>query len=246
MARRAFPENDEARLARVEEILGHRFADRALVLRALTHRSHVHEDRGGTGVGHNERLEFLGDAVLGLVTAEALLLMSPNADEGELTRRRAAFVSEAPLAAAAEARGLGPLLRMGRGQTQEGGDRLASLLADAVEALIAAVYLDAGLAKAREVVGRLLGQPPSHDVVAAVDPKTRLQELLQAKRGLVPRYEVARVGGAEHEPRYEALVWCEEKLLGRGEGPSKKLATRAAASAALDDSATLMGDGARS
>lgn len=246
MTRRSVQENDDARVARVEEILGHRFDDRTLVLRALTHRSHVHEDRGGTGVGHNERLEFLGDAVLGLLTAEALLSMSPDAEEGELTRRRAAFVSEGPLAAAAEARGLGSLLRMGRGQTKEGGERLASLLADAVEALIAAVYLDAGLAAARGVVRRLLGPPPSHDVVASVDPKTRLQELLQAKRGLVPRYEVARVGGPEHEPRYEALVWCENRLLGRGEGPSKKLATRAAASAALDSGDVLVGEGARS
>ncbi|MFZ9887975.1 MAG: ribonuclease III [Myxococcota bacterium] len=243
MVRRVPQKNDDDRVTRVEEILGHRFRDRTLALCALTHRSHVHEDRAGAGVGHNERLEFLGDAVLGLVAAETLLAMSPRADEGELTRRRAAFVSEQPLAAAAEAKGLGPLLRMGRGQTQEGGERLASLLADAVEALIAAVFLDAGLGAARGVVVRLLGDPPTHDVAPVVDPKSRLQELLQAQRGVVPRYDVVRIGGKEHEPRYEAQVWCAETLLGRGEGLSKKLATRAAASAALEHTGLLVGQG---
>jgi ribonuclease-3 len=146
--------SDDERIARAESLLGRTFRDRALLLRALTHRSYAHEAKRLANDAHNERLEFLGDAVLSLVSAEALLAHSPSADEGELSRRRAAFVSELALALAAVEVGLGDLLRMGRGQEREGGGGLPSLLADAIEAVIGAAYLDGGLDAARSVVTR--------------------------------------------------------------------------------------------
>lgn len=231
MARKRALSNDE-RVERAEALLGRAFRDRALLLRALTHRSYANEAPQLRGDEHNERLEFLGDAVLGLVAAETLLAHSPSADEGELTRRRAAFVSEPALAKAAFESGLGELVRMGRGQ-RAGGGALPSLLADVVEALIGAAYLDGGLDVAREVVSRLLGAPPEQDVQVAADPKTELQERLQARFGRVPSYRVSRAGGPDHAPRFLAEAFFNGDKLGEGEGANKKEATRAAALAAL-------------
>lgn len=231
MARRdALP--DDERVERAERLLGRTFHDRGLLLRALTHRSYANEAQELAAGEHNERLEFLGDAVLGLVSAEALLTHSPAADEGELTRRRAAFVSEPALAAAARRGELGALVRMGRGQ-REGAGAPPSLLADTVEALIGAAYLDGGLDVAREVVARLLGAPPDEDVDVASDPKTELQELLQRRHARPPVYKVSRAGGPEHAPRFLAEVFFDDERLGVGEGANKKEATRAAALAAL-------------
>ncbi len=229
--------SDDERVEQAESLCGRRFQDRSLVLLALTHRSYAHEQQrrsgGDRGETHNERLEFLGDAVLSVVSAEALLASSPSADEGELSRRRAAFVSEPALALAASENGLGPLLRLGRGQAREGGGALPSLLADAVEALIGAAYLDGGLDAARLVVSRLLGPPPEHDPDVSADPKTQLQELLQARHGRVPLYRISRSGGPDHAPRFLAEVLFDDQRLGAGEGANKKEATRAAAKDAL-------------
>lgn len=225
--------SDDARVTRAESLLGRRFHDRALLLRALTHRSYAHEAQQLPNDAHNERLEFLGDAVLSVVSAEALLAQSPEADEGELSRRRAAFVSEPALALAATQAGLGELVRMGRGQAREGGGDLPSLLADAMEAVIGAAYVDGGLEAARGVVARLLGAPPDRDVDVTADPKTELQERLQGRFGRVPSYRISRAGGPDHAPRFLAEVFFDEELLGAGEGMNKKEATRAAALDAL-------------
>jgi ribonuclease-3 len=222
---------DDERAASAELLLGYRFSDRSLPVRALTHRSFLHENPDAQR--HNERLEYLGDAVLGLVAAEYLWDRSPYADEGELTRRRAAWVSEPPLAKAARAKSIGELLLLGRGERRSGGKEKASLLADAVEALIGAVFVDGGIDAARDAIFRLLGEPPDDDVAQKKDVKGLLQERVQADRGQTPRYEVERFGGSEHHPRFLASVWADGEKLGEGQGPNTKEATRAAAAAAL-------------
>jgi len=219
-----------AGLERLEAHLGHRFGDRALLERALTHRS------AAGPAASNERLEFLGDAVLGLLAAELLYRRFPQAAEGELSRRRAWLVRERTLAEIARELELGGLLRLGPGELRSGGFRRDSILADALEALLGAVYLDGGLEAARAAVERLLGghlarQPePS----ALKDPKTRLQEWLQARRRPLPTYRVVGVAGAEHARRY--TVACEVEGLDEptvGEGSSRRRAEQAAAERAL-------------
>jgi len=220
----------EAALARLEGRLGHRFADRGILERALTHRS------AGGARASNERLEFLGDAVLGLAAAELLLEAHPDADEGELSRRRAWLVRESTLAALARELALGDLLRLGPGELRSGGFRRESILADALEAVLGAVYLDGGFEAARAVVRRLLAGPLARQPEAAAlkDPKTRLQEWLQARRRPLPTYRVVEVGGAEHARRY--TVACEVAGLATpslGEGTSRRRAEQAAAREAL-------------
>lgn len=225
--------HDDDRIAALEQLLGHTFRDRDLLLRALTHRSYLNEHPQDVARGHNERLEFLGDAVLSLIASERLWAADTGASEGTLSRRRAAFVSEAALSAAARRQGIGAWLRMGRGQAREGGAELPSLLADTVEALLAAVYLDAGLDAARRAVSALLGEVPHELEAGPVDPKTQLQERLQRALGQSPCYRLARDGGPDHAPHYVATVHLGERSLGRGEGSNKKVATRAAALDAL-------------
>ncbi len=208
---------------------GHRFTDGQLLDAALTHRS-------ATGP-HNERLEFLGDAVLGLVIAEAVYHARPEADEGDLSRLRAALVRKQTLAAIAGDIGIGPWIQLGQGEMKTGGHRRESILADATEALIGAVYLDAGYGAAREAVLRLyegrLSRLPSPDDLK--DPKTRLQEWLQARGRDLPEYRVLGVEGADH--RQEFTVACrlpDTKEETRAVGRSRRKAEQAAAGAMLE------------
>ena len=208
--------------------LGLEFRDAALLRTALTHRS--------AGAGHNERLEFLGDAVLGLVIAEALYRGRAAGDEGELSRLRASLVNERTLAAVAGEIGLGDALVLGPGELKSGGFRRESILADALEALLAAVYLDAGLEAARALVQRLLD--PRLQALPSIeqlkDPKTRLQERLQAEGVALPEYTVAGVVGADHEQTFR--VACRVAALGlaaEGEGRSRREAEQGAAAALL-------------
>jgi ribonuclease-3 len=226
------PKDDDERLRRAERVAGYTFRDRRLLLEALTQKSWLNEHPDDE-VGDNERLEFLGDAVLSVVATERLVRGDEQAREGELTRRRAAYVSEPGLAGAAIPKGLGLLLRMGRGQRDSGGETQPSLVADAVEAVIGAAYLDGGLDAARTVVDSLLGELPDADVPQATDSKTALQELLQQEHKRPPTYNIERGGGPEHAPTFVAEVRLDDELLGRGEGRNKKLATRAAAADAL-------------
>ena len=219
-----------AALERLEARLGHRFGDRTLLERALTHRS------AAGPAASNERLEFLGDAVLGLLAAELLYRRFPRAEEGELSRRRAWLVREQTLAEVARELDLGALLRLGPGELRSGGFRRDSILADALEALLGAVYLDGGLEAARRVVERLLGERVAcqPEPGALKDPKTRLQEWLQARRRPLPTYRVVEVAGAEHARRY--TVACEVEGLEAatlGEGTSRRRAEQAAAERAL-------------
>ena len=208
---------------------GHRFTDGQLLDAALTHRS-------ATGP-HNERLEFLGDAVLGLVIAEAVYHARPDADEGDLSRLRAALVRKQTLADIAGDIGIGPWIQLGQGEMKTGGHRRESILADATEALIGAVYLDAGYGAAREAVLRLyegrLSRLPSPDDLK--DPKTRLQEWLQARGRGLPEYRVLSVEGEDH--RQEFTVACrlqDTKEETRAVGRSRRKAEQAAAGAMLE------------
>ncbi len=209
--------------------LGHRFADPGLLRRALTHRSARRQN--------NERLEFLGDALLGFVIAEALTQRFPQATEGELTRLRARVVSGEALAVAANELRLGEFLELGAGERKTGGHRRASILADAFEALICAIYLDAGVEICRERVLHLLGpvlaqlQPGE----TLKDPKTRLQEWLQSRALERPQYHL--VSEQEQAGVWQFEVECRAPPLPdplRGTGGTRRAAEQAAAAAVLE------------
>jgi len=215
--------------------------DPALLTRALTHRSWSAEHDGAP---HNERLEFLGDAVLDLAVTEVLHDQDPGADEGVLSRRRAQLVRESTLADAARAVGLGPVLRLGRGEAASGGADKDSLLSDALEAVVGAVFVSAGYPVASALVGRLLGArlvegvddgvvgAGPRDPTGPVDPKTALQERLAALRLPPPEYRTVRTG-PDHAPTFRAEVLVGGAVLGTGEGGSKKAASQEAADHAL-------------
>ena len=214
--------------ARLQERLGHRFGDAALLRQALTHRSF--------GAPHNERLEFLGDGVLGCVVAEALVARFPAASEGELSRLRASLVRREALAAAASTLGLAEHLRLGPGADVPGRAMRPSILADALEALIGAVFLDGGYDAARKAVRVALGAAldEAGEEAGDKDPKTRLQEVLQARRHGLPRYEVVATHGAAHQQTFD--IECRVEVLGLralGSGSSRRAAEQQAAAALL-------------
>lgn len=207
---------------------GHAFADQDLLAQALTHRS--------AGFPHNERLEFLGDAVVGMIVAEALYLRWPRADEGALTRARAELVRESSLAVIARQLDLGSKLILGPGEMKSGGHRRDSILSDAFEALIGAIYLDAGFDACRDVVlpwfEQAINQTPAGKV--GKDAKTRLQEWLQARQRPLPVYEAVSEHGDDHAKIFH--IRCsvtEPSLSAEGEGGSRRVAEQAAAEAML-------------
>lgn len=213
----------------LERRLGHRFRDPALLRQALTHRS--------AGGHHNERLEFLGDAVLGLVIAEALYRRAPGAAEGDLSRLRASLVNRDSLAELARGLELGEAIRLGSGELKSGGFRRASILADALEAVLGAVYLDGGFEAARACIGRLYEQRLAELPAAAElkDPKTRLQEYLQARHIALPSYQVVEVSGPPHRQQFQVACRIEAlDVVTRAAGDSRRRAEQAAAQAMLD------------
>jgi len=217
---------DPLKLARQ---LGHEFAQPALLQQALTHRS--------AGGKHYERLEFLGDAVLSLVIAAELHQRKPRASEGDLSRLRSSLVRERTLAQIAEEQEIGNYLSMGPGETRNGGFRRASILADAVEALIGAVYLDAGFEASQRFILALydsrLNDLPSADSLK--DPKTRLQEWLQARGRPLPDYEILEVTGAAHKQSFTArCTLVDAELSCEGVGAGRRRAEQAAAQKMLN------------
>ena len=210
------------------ERVGHEFRARELLELALTHRS--------AKAAHNERLEFLGDAVLGLVVADALYRRFPDAREGQLSRLRASLVRKESLAGAARLLDLGSYLDLGAGELRTGGHARSSILADALEALIGAVYLDAGLAEAERLVLDLL-QSRIDDMTlesCRKDAKTRLQEVLQGRQLALPHYEVVQVAGAGHEQLFSCRCSVEDLgIEAIGEGTSRRKAEQAAAARVL-------------
>ncbi|HEX5660993.1 MAG TPA: ribonuclease III [Polyangiales bacterium] len=212
--------------------LGHRFADAGLLHEALTHRSYANE-HPEHAPRDNERLEFLGDAVLTLSASTLLWERFPEATEGELTRRRADLVCEASLAAIGRSLGLGRSLRLGRGENRSGGRDKPRLLCSALEACIAAVYLDAGAATATQVVRRLLEPALNAPELGRRDAKTRVQELVQSLGEGTPRYAVLNASGPDHARMFEVSCVSDARELGRGTGRSKLEAEQSAARAAL-------------
>jgi ribonuclease-3 len=218
----------------LEKALNYRFTDRQLLLQALTHKSFSNEQN--EDVLHNERLEFLGDAVLELAVSEMVFRQYPDIPEGGLTRIRAEVVSEKGLAAIAQQLELGADLRLGKGEEKSGGREKPSLLSDALEALLGAIYCDAGFAAACQAVERLFSEAIQQSAQSryGTDYKTRLQERLQAKYGQLPDYRQVQVAGPDHARIFSMEVRFDGKLLGRGRGPSKKRAEQQAAACALD------------
>jgi ribonuclease-3 len=216
----------------LQERLGCSFADTRLMVQALTHRS--------VGPNNNERLEYLGDAVLSFVVAQMLFEAHPEASEGELSRYRASLVSGDALGAIALELGLGAHLRLGEGELKSGGQWRASILADALEALVGAVYLDQGLDAARAVAVRLLQRrldalPGASELK---DPKTRLQEWLQGRGLDLPDYKVLEISGEPHEQLFRVRCDVSElSIAAEAEGSSRRRAEQEAASLVLENPA---------
>ncbi|HZZ84555.1 MAG TPA: ribonuclease III [Anaeromyxobacteraceae bacterium] len=227
------PERDCA--AELSRRLGLEVAPGPRPLAALTHKSYVNEHRGEV-LGDNERLEFLGDAIIDLAVAHRLMERFPGAQEGELSKMRASLVDEPALAALARALGLGELLRLGRGEELTGGREKASLLADAVEAVVASLYLQGGLAPVLELVDRFMGEAFERAAAGTLDRdwKTQLQELAQSRLRTSPRYRVVAERGPDHSKLFEVALELKGEVLGKGEGRSKKDAEQAAARLALE------------
>jgi ribonuclease-3 len=217
-----------------ERRLGHRFRRPDLLELALTHRSYANE-RGGDE--HYERLEYLGDAVLGMVTAEWLYRSQPELPEGELSRLKAQLVSRGALARHAEAIDLGAALRLGVGEERSGGRTKPSLLADSLEAVFGAVYLDAGLPAAARVIHLMLAPMleagEGRSQLLGADAKTRLQEIAQARGWELPQYRHTGATGPDHSRLYRVECWLAGRPAGAGEGSTKKLAEQRAAADAL-------------
>lgn len=217
------------------KILGHWFRDPALASQALTHRSYLNEVRRG-GLQDYQRLEFLGDAVLGLLLADLLFQRFSGLPEGDLSRMRASLVDQTRLADLASACGLADLILLGKGAELEGGRTNPSILADVFEALVGAIFCDAGLAAVQQAVTPLY-LPLLSDMeqcqTLITDAKSTLQELLAARKQTAPIYTVVDQDGPDHDRRFAVTVTVDGKLLGCGYGRSKKAAQQAAAEVAL-------------
>lgn len=228
-------------LGTLEENIGYNFRDRRLLERALTHRSWAHESVGAGGERearalHNEAMEFVGDSVLGLVVADALFRSHPEVTEGELSRMKHRLVSTTTLARVSRRLSLGEHMRVGRGEEKTGGRRKRALLADAFEALLAAVFLDSGYSEAEGFVRRALGselEEATPESAAAADFKTLLQERLQSERHLSPTYNLVETEGPPHARIFHVeAVFDDERV--RGAGRTIKTAEMDAACRALE------------
>jgi ribonuclease III len=218
-----------------EEIVGYRFRDRDLLARALTHKSYANERRE-TSSSHNERLEFLGDTVLGFVIGELIYRSFPNLQEGALSKIKAHLVSAATLSAKGRALGIGRFLRMGAGEARSGGAEKLSLLADGFEAIVAAIYLDGGLEAAEAFLRRIFGPDVSGIDIGDLsfqDYKTALQEAAQALGLPLPEYRIVDEYGPDHEKVFVIQVFWNGEAFAYGRGSSKREAQRKAAKEAL-------------
>jgi ribonuclease III len=229
----------------LEERLGYKFSSQALLARALTHSSAVPDQRAAgaevAGDGplprDNERLEFLGDAVLELLASEYLLATFPEWSEGQLSKSRARIVNAGALEAAARRLRLGEHLRLGRGEEKTGGREKQTLLADAFEAVVAAVYLDAGLGSARDVLRRVLFEQALEERgerIAQTDCKSALQEFLQGRGRPPAEYRLAGESGPDHQKVFVIEVWVNGECMATGEGSTKKEAEQRAARSAME------------
>ena len=216
----------------LEEKLGYSFQNRELLENALTHSSRANESRGK--LQSNERLEFLGDSILGMVVADHLYRGHPDLPEGDLTRTRAALVCEESLVEVAQALNLGEYLRLGKGESSGGGRERPSIQADAVEAVLAAIYLDGGIGSARKFIQKFILSRETDGLAKPLDHKTALQELVQRESGQVLRYRLVGEEGPDHNKRFFVEVTLNGQAVGSGSGRSKKEAEQMAAAAAIE------------
>jgi ribonuclease III len=221
-------------LEQIEPVLGHKFKDPCHLLNALTRRSYWHENRDGCEQ-HNERLEFLGDAVLGLVVADILYREFPEDEEGELQKKRASLVNRSALARLMRQLDLAEFIRMTKGDEMSGCRDRDSVLADTLEAIVAAVYIDGGIAAAADMIERhfypLIERCATRDGLD--DCKTLLQEKAQAMLGITPTYEMVDQWGEEHQKNFKVAVFLGSEEAGQGVGRNKREAAQKAASEAL-------------
>ncbi|MDO5400274.1 MAG: ribonuclease III [Eubacteriales bacterium] len=217
----------------LEKAIGYHFHDISLLQNALTHSSYANE-RWHNSLLSNERLEFLGDSVLGMLVAEYLFRSFPNRPEGELTRMRADMVCETTLAAAANQIGLGTHLLLGHGEEQGGGRSRNSILADAMESVIAASFLDGGIEAALGIVSRFILVTVPVTKLHNVDYKTQLQELVQQKKNQTLTYTLTGQSGPDHDKQFDVEVSLNGRTVGAGSGSSKKRAEQEAARAAIE------------
>jgi len=223
-------------LLQLQEKLGYMFLNPALLESALTHSSYANENKN-SGAVSNERLEFLGDSVLGMTVSTLLYKNQPNMPEGRMTRLRAELVCEKSLASFAAAIGLGECLRLGRGEEKGGGRNRTSILADAVEAVIASVYLDGGIEPVSDLIEKHLVPNANNLTFESTDFKTALQEVIQEKPGQTLSYQIIQESGPDHMKSFVVEVLLNGIAIGRGSGKSKKEAEQAAAKSALEDGA---------
>lgn len=220
----------------LELLLEYAFSDRSLLVQALTHPSYLHEV-SGSGSGDYQRLEFLGDAVLGMLLAEMLCIQHPEWDEGELSQLRSRLAGQDALADRARTLGIGNFILLGRGEEQCAGREKDSILADILEALIAALYRDGGLQAARTLVARLFGELAATPelLVLGRDSKSELQEFLSSNGYPLPEYRLVEESGPPHDRSFLFQVLVGDKIVGVGLGKSKKIAQQFAAAEALDE-----------
>jgi ribonuclease-3 len=224
-------------LDRLQQRLGYTFGDRAILLQSLTHTSYGHEflQEKSIALRDNERLEFLGDAILDVVVSDILLESFPSANEGQLSKMRAAVVCEKTLAELANSIQLQDCVRLGKGEVQTGGQQKPSILSSTLEALIAAIYLDGGFNAVYPVVRHIFAPlfAEERDLMAFYDHKTQLQEIIQAKWKVTPSYHLLQTSGPDHAKTFEIEVRMNGKPLAVASGSSKKEAEQNAARAAI-------------
>ena len=213
--------------------LGYTFKRHALLRSALTHSSFAHEQKLNPAES-NQRLEFLGDAVLELCISDVLYHRYADMDEGELTKKRASFVCESTLAEIAKDLGLGNFLLLGQGEAREGGREKDSILADALESILGAVFLDGGIEETSNIVRNLFGPVMDKKIKQTTDSKSLLQEILQKQSKTTASYEIIHEEGPPHQKIFTSSVFHDGKKLGTGKGSSKKAAEQEAAKAALE------------
>ena len=220
-------------LSKLEQAIGYTFRDRSLLENALRHSSYANENRK-ENLSSNERLEFLGDSVLGFVVAEYLYKTYPDHPEGDLTRMRAELVCEGSLASVAERLELGRHLKLGHGEENGGGRKRPSINADAVESILAAMYLDGGLEPAKALIYRMILNGTEKQAPVNTDFKTMLQELVQKEKNQVLKYCLVAESGPDHDKEFRVVVLLNDRIIGEGTGRSKKRAEQAAAAQGLE------------
>ena len=224
---------DELGLTNLQDKLNYKFNDVSLLVNALTHSSYANE-KDKTGTSNNERLEFFGDSLLGMTVALLLFETEPKLSEGQMTKERASIVCERSLAALAGKLDIGSCLLLGRGEDKGGGRLRSSILSDALEAVLAAMYLDGGFEPVRELIAVHFSGQIGKPTQRTTDYKTKLQEIIQKKPGQTFKYEVSEINGPDHDKTFTIDVTVNGVNVGQGKGKTKKSAEQEAAKAAVD------------